>query len=96
MCEFCFYQFDVTINDLGDQGGETRLSGSNARVTIQVTRNQFEPEFSGLPYQTTMNYTANQGDLIFTPAASDRDTVVSSNPHTPGIDCPIYEGFLQP
>ena len=84
-CEmyFCIYvkinlsigfQLTVTVRDLGTP---SRAGTNTASVTISVYRNQFDPQFLGLPYETTINRNVNTDSSVYRFSVTDQDSQVS-------------------
>ena len=60
-----------------DDGIPPRSSSLNARVTINIIRNENDPFFVNTPYVTTISETTVIGTRVITVTARDNDNLVS-------------------
>ena len=61
-----------------DDGLPNRSSTINARVTINIIRNENDPFFVNTPYVTTIPETTGLGNVVITVTARDNDNFVST------------------
>ena len=57
-----FCQFRVTARDLGEP--HARAASNEALVSLTVKRNDYTPEFEGLPYTRRLEETEEGGVLL--------------------------------
>ena len=63
---------------LTDGGSTPKMSPVNATITINVIRNDFTPQFQGLPYIGDLDENIQQsGFVVFKASATDGDPSVS-------------------
>lgn len=85
---FCLMQLAIEVKD----GGTPSLTAADdVIVTLQVTGvNDKDPEFSALPYTTTLAENLNFNNFVYGPVALDLDVIDDSStlqPYTCSIVC---------
>ena len=67
------YDFQFTVQAI-DNRAPMRIA--EAIVIVKVNRNNYLPEFQGMPYKTILSENSNIGFSVFTVRARDRDIQV--------------------